>query len=384
MGLQVHEAWSFFTPVAIYFGEGIGRSVAQRYRHQQLLLLTSAGMTQRGIVERIKSDWQPATIHVCDKILSNPEANAIDTLAAELREGVFEAIIAVGGGSVLDAAKALGLLLACDASFTLKDHFVKKLPIPSTNFVPVVAIPTTSGTGSEVTPFATIWDFAIAKKYSLADSRLFPKVAILDPTYTCSLPWEITLSSGLDALCQGMESIWNRNANPVTQALGFEAVVRAWRALGHGRAILSSIALRRTLMEASLLSGLAISHTRTALCHSVSYPITARFGVPHGLACAFTLPAVLRWNIPIDDGRLSALARHLECSSAEELSFRIEDLLRQLDVSRSLRGYISDPACLLNFVSEMITVGRTENNLRAVTESELRRLLAGYLERFFS
>ncbi len=274
---------------------------------------------------------------------------------------------------MIDTAKVLGAQLG--GRFSLRGHFIEKGPLPPITPVPVIAIPTTSGTGSEVTPFATVWDAAAGKKYSLAGTWMFPLVALLVPRLTMELPWEVTLSTGLDALCQGLESLWNRNATPVSIGFAERAVAQAWAVLSQGRGVLASESLRAELMEASLLSGLAISQTRTALCHSISYPITARYGVPHGLACAFTMPAVLRFNAVADDGRLFQLARRLDCHNCEHLAARLSDLLRQLGAYQRVAISVPVLSELLDFGPEMITPNRANNNLRAVNEDAVRTIL---------
>src|SRR5690606_14532428 len=128
---------------------------------------------------------------------------------------------------------------------------------------------------------------------------MFPAVALVDPDLTRSLPESETVSTGLDALSQGLEAWWNRNAGPVTDAFALRAARLALDTLEPLVADLGDPVLRTAMAEASLLAGLAISGTRTAVAHSISYPLTLRFGIPHGLACGFTLPVILEYN---DDG----------------------------------------------------------------------------------
>jgi alcohol dehydrogenase class IV len=260
--------------------------------------------------------------------------------------------------------------------FTLRAHFTEGVSIPEAMALPVIAIPTTAGTGSEVTPFATVWDARSVKKHSLAHPRMYPEHALLDPELTYQLPWDITLATGLDAFCQACESIWNKNANPVTFSYAFRAARLAWVALDQGESLMKSQSHRARLLEASLLAGMAISHTRTALCHSISYPITARFGLPHGLACSFTLPAVLRYNSKVDDGRLHELASYLGQPGVGELADAIAGLLRSLGVKAIMQLAVGDSSQLGELIPDMITPGRAENNLRAVEPGALKPILA--------
>ena len=243
------------------------------------------------------------------------------------------------------------------------------------NFVPFIAVPTTSGTGSEVTPFATVWDSDEKKKYSLTHPGMFANLALLDPQFTFDLPWDVTVSTGLDAFCQGLESIWNRNSNPVSSVFALRAVKMAWDVLRQGKAICNNHELRAQLMQSSLFAGIAISQTRTALCHSMSYPITLHFRVPHGLACGFSIPAVLRFNEKTDDGRLFRLATMLGFSTVEHFACEIELMLMNLGVPKMLRSFIQSPDQVLNITSEMITPQRAGNNLRSPSFADIKQIL---------
>jgi alcohol dehydrogenase len=231
----------------------------------------------------------------------------------------------------------------------------------------VITIPTTAGTGAEVTPFATIWDFRQRKKYSLTGNDLFPIKAVLDPALTLDLPELLTVSSGLDAISHALESIWNENANPVSIGLATQSLVISLRTLPELKNNPTDMEGRATMMESSLLAGMAISQTRTALAHSISYPLTLAFDLPHGIACSFTLPAILRFNAETDDGRLKQLATHLGYTSIDELADVLKDLLMDLGVPRIFSAHISDDEQALALTPDMLTPGRADNNLRSAS-----------------
>lgn len=226
----------------------------------------------------------------------NPDVDRLDTLLTELRETQFVAVVALGGGSVLDAAKALASLLPGD-DLTL-DRLLRSTgqtsKLPATP-LPLYCLPTTSGTGAEVTPFATIWDLRLQKKHSLTGKQLYARLALLDPELTCSLPWEVTLYGAMDTLSHALETLWNRNATPVSAALAIQALHMTVEALPKLEQYPENLEARNCMQQASLLAGLAISQSRTALAHALSYGISLRFGIPHGFACSFSLPAIMRW-----------------------------------------------------------------------------------------
>jgi alcohol dehydrogenase len=318
------------------------------------LIVTTPGHTRRGLTDRVRQ-LTGNDVRVFDRVETNPTLDQLRTAIRELRGDDVDTIVGLGGGSALDTAKVLRLALAGGAAFDLRAALVPDAapePLP----VRFIAVPTTAGTGSEVTPTATVWDEATRTKHSVGGPGLFPDVAIVDPELTYDLPWRETLSTGLDAYSQCHEAIWNRNAIPETTELadlGIALVPPALRAL---RANLEDPGARAAMAEAALLSGLAISHTRTGLAHSMSYPITARRGVPHGLACALVLPAVLAFTLGTDDERVRA----------------VRDLFDDLDV----RSEIGEVEGLLELGEEMITPGRADNSPRPVAQTDVRQILA--------
>ena len=205
------------------------------------------------------------------------------------------------------SAKGIARVLGEDTSWSLRDHLVAQNPIVNGNKIPIIAIPTTAGTGAEVTSFGTIWDNAFNKKYSVTGIDLYPNTALLDSELTISVPLETTVSTGLDVVSHALESTWNKNASNITLSFCEKSLKIALSTLGKLILDPQDIFLREKMMEASLLSGLAISQTRTSLAHSISYPLTTHFGLPHGFACSFSLPEILKFNAEEDDGRQMAV-----------------------------------------------------------------------------
>ena len=168
---------------------------------------------------------------------------------------------------------------------------------------------TTAGTGSEVTSWATVWDSADGSKYSLANPKLYPEVAVLDPALTVRAPRGLTLATGLDALSHALESIWNVNGNPVSANFAVEAAREIIDTMPRLLERPDDMALRARQARASLLAGLAFSNTKTALAHNISYDITLKSGTIHGIACSFSLPVVMRWATGADPNCDAALRR---------------------------------------------------------------------------
>jgi alcohol dehydrogenase len=309
-------------------------------------------------------------------VTENPGLKEIQAAIEKVDGQNFDCIVAFGGGSAIDFAKSLAAGLASGSGGqdlrAIVSHPESLLENPP---LPIHAIPTTSGTGSEVTHFATIWDYENRRKLSLTSQTLAPKTALVDSELTDLLPANATLSSGLDALNQAFESVWNKNSSPITVVLASRAISLALEALPALHQNLSNTVARDKMAEASLLAGLCINQTRTAICHSISYPLTAHFGVPHGVACAFTMAEVLSLCVEqtpsLFDTVISATGHH----SAEALRDRIRALLLHLGVSARVRAAVGTVDSVLALKGEMVTVGRSDNFVIPVDNNLLQLLL---------
>lgn len=366
-------SWTLSTPVALHFGEGLFQRLGEIATGQRIMLVTSAGFTRRGLTARVSDLLGNRLIGVLDQVESNPGLVEMDAEAVVLRGLHPDQLIAIGGGSVLDTAKVLTAILGAPHGWTLARHFTGEAPLLDWPRPSLIAIPTTAGTGSEVTPFATVWDRAASRKLSLAGPALLPTLAMLDPELTLDLPEDIGVSTGLDAISQAIESLWSRKSNVVTEAWALQALRLALPTLARIVADPRDIIARRAMMEASLLAGLAISHTRTALAHSMSYPLTAHHGLPHGLACSFTLPAILEFNAQAKD--FLPMAQTLGYASVAALQAGLVDLLLGLGVAGRLRRWVPDLGAMTALVGEMITPGRSDNNIRQADFDDLRAIL---------
>jgi alcohol dehydrogenase len=307
-----------------------------------------------------------------------PGLEELDAAIESLRGEEFDSVIAFGGGSAIDSAKALAIALAPNEKpLSLRSLLEDPARLAGRSPLPLFAIPTTSGTGSEVTPFATIWDHGNRRKLSLSGPMVFPRAAFVDPDLTAGMPKETAVSTGLDALNQAAESIWNRHLTPISEGLATRALRLGLDSLLRLAADPADGGAQAAMSECSLLAGLAISQTRTALCHSISYPLTAHFGIPHGLACAFTMEAVLRFNLGSDDGRFRRLAAALDPSEASPGSLlrRIGGMLSGLQVREAVRARVGSLGRLLAFAPEMSVPGRADNNLAPVLETDIRAIL---------
>lgn len=291
--------WRYHNPVEIGFGAGALARLPALLAGRSYALVTYGEPVFAALAERL-AGLAGAPAVVIDTITPNPDFADLPRACAGFAGAPAppQVIVALGGGSVIDAAKVLA---AAGGDFARVRRFLETgAGAEDLHAIPIIAVPTTAGTGSEVTCWAAVWDAANGKKYSLARPSLYPEHALVDPELHLGLPRELTISTALDALSHALESLWNINANPVSRALAIAAARELLSGLPRVAEDLGDIALRNRVARAALMAGLAFSNTKTALAHALSYPITLDHGVPHGIACSFSLPLVMRAAIGVD------------------------------------------------------------------------------------
>ncbi len=293
-----------------------------------------------------------------------------------------DVVIAVGGGTAMDLAKLIGTLAVHKTS--ARDIITGTLDLEE-NGPPLIVIPTTAGTGSEATHFAVAYVEGV--KYSLADSRLLPAYVVIDSRLTRSLPAGITAATGLDAFCQSVESIWAVGSTDESVGYASESVRLA---IEHLPACVNNPTpeSREAMCRAAHLSGKAINISKTTAPHAISYAITTRFGVPHGMAVALTLGELLKFNAAVteDDctdprgvehvhGRIALLLELLGQSTAKSGAEKIRALVESLGAPVTLRDVVVDDENSISWIAEQVNVERLSNNPRGITKQDIKNIL---------
>ena len=285
--------WQYNNPVNIIFGEKKINEIRNITDKKKYILITSDFIFKKNLNEILNSINSPQLIY--SKINPNPDYADLISLMDSLSKINFyeiDFILAIGGGSVMDSAKVIA---AFKDNQKLLTDFIKGNKPPLINDpIDLITVPTTSGSSSELTCWATIWDKESKKKFSLSHTKLYPKKAIIDPKLLLNKPKQLTISTGLDALSHSMESIWNINANPISAFHGIQGARLVLENLPILVDDLNNIELRTNLAQACIHAGLAFSNTKTAISHNISYPITLEYGIQHGIACSFSLPYIMR------------------------------------------------------------------------------------------
>lgn len=283
---------------------------------RRVLLVTDAFMVSSGLAPRLAADLERAGIApaIFAGVQPDPtEQNVLDGLA-QFRACGAEALVALGGGSPIDCAKAISLLTANPPPLRA---YMGRHKVPRAG-APVIAIPTTAGTGSEVTRVAVITDTTNDVKMMMLDAHLVPTVALVDFELTLSMPPALTAAVGVDTLTHGIEAYVSRLAGPVTDPLALSCIAlvgqhleTAWREPQHRAA-------REGMMLAAMQGGMAFANSSVGLVHGMSRPIGALFHVPHGISNAMLLPAVTRFSLPGAVPRYATIARTLRWAATSD------------------------------------------------------------------
>lgn len=310
--------FEFATASRIVFGRGEFRrlgALAREFGHRALIVCGGEHLARSGVLAEAYSLLQGQGLVVEEhRVVGEPRLDVIEGAIAHARSLNCDLLIGMGGGSAIDAAKAVAGLAPQNTA--ILDHLEvigQGLPL-GRPALPVIAVPTTAGTGAEVTKNAVIGSTAHACKASLRSAGLFPRVALVDPALTDGLPPEITASTGLDALTQLIEPFVSHRANPVTDALARQGLIAALRSLE--RAVLApDTGCRDDMALASLCGGLALANAGLGAVHGFAAPLGAALSAPHGLVCAALLPHVVRTNLDALRSRASdsaSLGRYAE------------------------------------------------------------------------
>lgn len=285
----------FRNPTQIMYGAGVTnqlRKIIDEQSFKSVLIITDPGIVKTGLIERITRQLDNISYSIYDQTQPNPTVGNCDDAVKLLRELDADAVIAMGGGSSIDVAKAVCLLATNGGSITEYEG----IDTCDNDLLPLIAIPTTAGTASEVTTFTVITDEVRQYKLTVGGIKLAPKWALVDPLVTLTLPKHITASTGLDALVHAIESYTSKMANSISKALAREAIRKISSSLRQAVYNGDNIVARDNMLMGSLLAGLAFNNTRLGNCHALSHPVSAIYGVAHGIANSILIPHIMEFN----------------------------------------------------------------------------------------
>lgn len=316
------------------------------------IIVTTAGVLHRAQIDNVLNGLK---LHKTKyEIVLTEENPSLAWLSGKLND--FAGIkpswcVAVGGGSSLDSGKVLSVMLSSANREKSLESVLYGNDTQEHERITLWCAPTTSGTGAEVTPFATVWDKVREKKKSFAGLELRPDKIILDPLLTLTAPEDVTINCALDTCSHAMESLWNKNATDSSAAYANKALEYFVKALPCLLVDLSDLKNRELMQLSSFYAGMAISITRTAIAHSISYPLTLHLGMPHGLACSFTLSKIAEY---VD--RENAWYQSTDILAVKNAL----TVLKRLGLPERISKYGSMQQ-ITSYTGEMKTPGRAEN-----------------------
>ena len=313
------------------------------------------------------------------QLASNPTQKDILFSLQQIGARNVDAIIACGGGSSIDLAKGISLFHDPENNnrYKIEDltEIIESKKYKKTGFINIIAVPSTAGTGSEITQWATIWDQDKRGKFSIDHAMLRPKKAIVTPELTLSVPPLTTLATGLDAMCHAIESYWSKHTTPLVQEIAYRAAEIIIANLRKAVDSPGDIFYRERLCRASVLSGLAFSQTRTTACHSISYPLTMLYNIPHGLAASITLDAVGQINRGHFPNDKELFALFSQCGGIKKWV----DSVCEGVINLRLSAYGISSKDIIFMADKAFTEGRMDNNPVALSRNDVINVLASVM-----
>lgn len=327
-------------PTPIDFGVGKINSlpeIIEQFGFNKGLLISTPSMVRNGTAQKIVDACKGTLIGIFSSIESNPTLKNTDDCANALRSSNCDFAVALGGGSVLDCAKVACFMAKNNEPASV--YFYKEKPVDKSG-IPMIAIPTTSGTASEITTVSVLTDTEKGIKAPISSKYFYPKYALVDPELTYSCPPSVTASSGIDVLAHSLEAFYGKKHQPYTDMAAEKAAKLVFENLLTAYKEPNNVEARINMSLASVTAGLAFNLTQTAAAHACSYPLTQDFGVPHGEACAVTLAAFWRFNSENGSSdvkeRMHRFSQSCGFEDAEDLASFIDHMKKEMGLRMTL------------------------------------------------
>jgi len=381
--------FQFTTAGKVRFGHGSLKALPEEARllgSRALVVTGSRSLAASGKLEAILALLRDGGLQVTlfDRVEPEPSTDTVDAAIAELRCFEADLVIGVGGGSAIDVAKAAAGLARADSPTR---EYVAGKKVPERQ-IRLIAVPTTAGTGTEVTKVAVLSDKTANLKVGIRADSWVPDVALVDPDLTTSVPPAVTAQTGMDAFVQAVESYLSIGASPFTDPFALKATALIAANLpaavrnGADREARGAVAL------GSLMAGVALANARLGLVHGLAHPIGARTGAHHGLVCALLLDAVLQFNLSTSERRLAELAWETHAAkrnasipdSARAFLELCRSLLKEVGIKKSPEALRVPPDQVPAVISETLASGSTKSNPRQVTAGDVRAVIEAALQ----
>lgn len=370
--------WDYIQPVKIKFGNGRVNEISKIVldsKYKKGLLVCSNFFVRNGFADELIRKNERLIQYIFSEVSPNPDVKEVDKCAEVIRKKEIDFIVALGGGSVIDCAKAASSI--CFTNDSIRKYHgtgVKMLE----KHIPIIAIPTTAGTGSEVTCVSVLTDHECGKKAPIVSNGFYPEYAIIDPKLTFTMPPHITAGTGIDVLSHAIEGYWSKNHQPICDSLAIYAADIVFKFLYKAYKDPNDEIAREKMAEASVIAGLAFTLPKTTAPHACSFPLTNIYEIPHGEACGLTLDYFTRINAKYDeDGRMLLLTNKLGFRDAYEMAEEIHKLKGKM----SLRNDLKDLNLNDEKIEELVRISRHPNlynNPVDITDEMLKKMYESF------
>ena len=329
--------WDFSMPVKIYFGNDKVKDLPQiidSFGFERGVLVCSNTLKNNGVADEIMKNCANRIVDVFHDIRPNPTTDNVNDCVKVLRQSKAQCAVALGGGSPMDCCKAACAIALGDD--VIESYHTGGKAVDKNEVIPMIAVATTSGTGSEITNISVLTDLNKNVKSTMNDPLMYPVAAIVDPKLTLTVPPKVTASTGLDVLAHALESFWSVLHQPICESCSVHATRLVFEYLYKAFTEPDNLEAREKMAEASIIAGVAFSNPRTAGSHACSFPLTNLYGVPHGEACAMTLDYFTRFNAEAEGGRLHRFARDCGFDDAYKMADAITELKKKMGMAMTL------------------------------------------------
>lgn len=354
---------------------------AAEFGVEKVLIITDQGVWNAGLIAKPKALLEAAglQVEVINTTPPEPEAGQVNSIFRSAKELGCELIIGIGGGSSMDVAKLVSVLLTNDITLS---EMIDKTPIGRRG-VPTIMVPTTAGTGAEVTPNAIVLVPEDELKVGIVSRKLMADCVILDPLLTVNLPPAITAATGMDALTHAIECYTSKKANPLSDMFALRAISLISRSLRKAYTDGADIAARHDMLLGALFGGICIATSSTTAVHALAYPLGGKYRMPHGLSNAILLPHVMRYNLEAAEVKFRDIAQAMGISTdtlsirqaAEKMIENLFSLASDLNIEMSLKDKGITEGDLDTLVEAAAKVTRLlDNNPRRLSTDDMREI----------
>jgi len=381
---MVERIFSFKMSNSLIMGAGAVSKlgdIVRIFHKSNWLIVTDPGIVKAGLVDKVRAPLVEAgaKVDIYDGVEPDPKTEVVADCAAKAKAAKAEVMLGLGGGSSLDIAKTAALIVK--HAGPIQEYFgIGKTPGRG---IPTVLLPTTAGTGSEVTPIAVLSDKAESLKKAVVSDDLYPDIALVDPELMITTPASVTGYTGMDALTHAIEAFTNRHALHFIDTLALEAIRLIGKHLRRAVGCGEDIEARSAMALSSTLGGMCLGAVNTAAVHALAYPLGGTFDVPHGVANSLLLPYVMEYNVPADLAKYAriaeALGQEVEGLSLREAAFEsvraVKELAMDIRVPQRMRDLGIPREAIPDMAAGAIKVTRLlNNNPRKVQEEDARQI----------